>query len=69
MLKKAKLWNLICRTGYLLACWRNMLSSDPHKNCSTLNRLVVDISVGISRGNNYPVKIFVGNYLEFKLNL
>ena len=40
-----------------------------HKNCSTLNKLVAKLTVGISQGNNCQANIFIGCYLEFKLNL
>ena len=43
--------------------------SDPHKNCRTLNRLVAKLTVGISQTDNCSAKIFIGCYLELKLNL
>ena len=45
-----------------------LLSNGPHKNCSTSNRLVAKITIGISRGDNCLANIFIGYYLESKLN-
>ena len=42
-----------------------LLSSDPRNNHSTLKRLVAKIS----QADNCSAKIFIGGYLEFKLNL
>ena len=36
---------------------------------STWNRIVAKVTVGISRSDNSSAKIFIGCYLEFKLNL
>ena len=45
------------------------IGSDTHKNCSTLNWLVAKMTVGISHTDNCSAKIFIGCYLELKLNL